>query len=108
VLISCLDFLSHGYDVHLVADGVSSVNKEEIPLALDRLRQAGAVIATSESIAFQLQCQLSYMVHGKCISSYFVVDSARPNFKLFAGTIKEEKERTKDVLQALLPVKSGL
>ena len=55
MLISCLDLLSLGYDVHLVADGVSSVNKEEIPLALERLRQAGAVISSSESIAFQLQ-----------------------------------------------------
>ncbi|KAI0092543.1 Isochorismatase-like protein [Irpex rosettiformis] len=91
VLISCLDFLSQGYDVHLVADGVSSVNKEEIPYAFERLRQAGVTIGTSESIAFQLQ-----------------LDSAKPNFKLFANTIKEEKESTKDVLQTLLPAKSVL
>lgn len=55
VLISCLDFVSLGYDVHLVADGVSSVNKEEIPYAFDRMRQAGVIVGTSESIAFQLQ-----------------------------------------------------
>lgn len=55
VLISCLDFLSQGYDVHLVADGVSSSNKEEIPYAFERMRQAGVTIGTSESIAFQLQ-----------------------------------------------------
>ncbi|KIP09837.1 hypothetical protein PHLGIDRAFT_85994 [Phlebiopsis gigantea 11061_1 CR5-6] len=87
VLMSCLDLLSLGYDVHLLADGVSSSNKEEVPYALERIRQAGAIVGTSESVAFQLQ-----------------VDCARPNFKIFAKTIKEEKERTKEVLQALLPL----
>ena len=53
--MTCLDFLSLGYEVHVLADGVSSSNKEEIPIAFDRLRQAGVVIATSESVAFQLQ-----------------------------------------------------
>lgn len=91
VLMTCLDFLSLGYEVHVLADGVSSSNKEEIPIAFDRLRQAGVVIATSESVAFQLQ-----------------VDCAKPNFKIFAKTIKEEKERTREVLQALLPVKAEL
>jgi hypothetical protein len=33
---------------------------------------------------------------------HFAEDSAKPNFKVFARTIKEEKERTKEVLQALL------
>ncbi|THG99547.1 hypothetical protein EW026_g2823 [Hermanssonia centrifuga] len=36
-----------------------------------------------------------------------LVDSAKPNFKMFAGTIKEEKDRTREVLQAMLPLKSG-
>lgn len=53
--MSCLDLVSLGYDVHLLADGVSSVNKEEIPYALDRMRQAGVIVSTSESVAFQLQ-----------------------------------------------------
>jgi hypothetical protein len=53
--MSCLDLLSLGYDVHLLVDGVSSSNKEEIPFALDRMRQAGVVVSTSESVAFQLQ-----------------------------------------------------
>ena len=55
VLQSTLDLLSEGYDVHVLADGVSSCNKEEVPIALDRMRQAGAQITTSESAAFQLQ-----------------------------------------------------
>lgn len=55
VLQSTLDLLEQGYDVHVVADGVSSCNKEEVPWALERMRQAGAQITTSESILFQLQ-----------------------------------------------------
>lgn len=38
----------------------------------------------------------------------FAEDSAKPNFKIFAKTIKEEKEHTKEVLKALLPSKSSL
>ncbi|KAI0079736.1 Isochorismatase hydrolase [Panus rudis PR-1116 ss-1] len=91
VLQSTLDLLSSGYDVHVVADGVSSCNKEEVPYALARMRQAGAQITTSESVAFQLQ-----------------VDSSQSNFKAFSAVIKEEKERTKQSLQALLPLRHAL
>ena len=55
VLQSTLDFLDHGYDVHVHADSVSSCNKEEVPLALERMRQAVAQITTGESMLFQLQ-----------------------------------------------------
>lgn len=53
-----LDLLGRGYDVHVLADGVSSANKEEVPIALAAMRQAGARITTSESCSFQLM--------GKC------------------------------------------
>ncbi|KAN0135934.1 hypothetical protein V8E53_006386 [Lactarius tabidus] len=33
MLQSMLDFLEHSYDVHVLTDGVSSYNKEEVPLA---------------------------------------------------------------------------
>lgn len=113
MLISALDLLSQGYDVHILADGVSSSNKEEIPIALERMRQAGACISTSESVAFQLQ-RKRLLSKSECaepqryILLLIIVDSAKPNFKIFAGTIKEEKERTREVLQTMLPIKSGM
>ncbi|OBZ71942.1 AP-3 complex subunit mu-1 [Grifola frondosa] len=85
VLQSALDLLELGYDVHVLADGVSSCNPEEVPYALARMRQAGAQITTSESAAFQLQG-----------------DSTKPNFKQFSAAIKEEKENTEKNLQVLL------
>ncbi|KAF8511197.1 Isochorismatase hydrolase [Gautieria morchelliformis] len=87
VLQTTLDLLELQYDVHVLVDGVSSCNKEEVPWALERMRQAGAQITTSESMAFQL-----------------MVDSANANFKPFAAIIKEEKEATKQTLQTLLPL----
>lgn len=51
---TALDLLSRGYDVHVLADGVSSINKEEVPVALAEMRQAGARITTSEACSFQL------------------------------------------------------
>ncbi|TCD70464.1 hypothetical protein EIP91_003225 [Steccherinum ochraceum] len=91
VLQSTLDLLSERYVVHVIADGVSSCNKEEVPFALARMRQAGAQITTSESAAFQLQR-----------------DSSHSTFKEFAAMIKEGKDTTKRVLESLLPVKPNL
>lgn len=57
VLQTALDLIQGGYSVHVLADGVSSCNKEEVPIALAYIRQAGGHITTSESAAFLLQRQ---------------------------------------------------
>lgn len=51
---TALDLLRNEITPYILADGVSSCNKQEISIALERLRQAGAVITTSESLLFQL------------------------------------------------------
>ena len=60
MLQTALDLIDAGYDVHIVADGVSSVNKEEIPWAFDRMRESGVHIVTSEALSFQLMRTLNF------------------------------------------------
>lgn len=64
VLQTALDLIQSGYDVHVLADGVSSSNKEEVPIALAYIRQAGGRITTSESTAFLLQRQTRLVKSG--------------------------------------------
>ncbi|KAF9057502.1 Isochorismatase-like protein [Panaeolus papilionaceus] len=86
VLQTVLAILADGkYTPYLVADGVSSCNSFEIPIALDRVRSGGGVITTSESIAFEL-----------------MRDASLKNFKPFSNLIKEVKETTRLAGQALL------
>ncbi|KAI0771545.1 Isochorismatase hydrolase [Trametes elegans] len=85
VLQSALDLLALGYDVHVLADGVSSCHHDEVGTALARMRQAGAQITTSESAAFELQ-----------------VDAEKPNFKAFSSIIKDERDNTSKALEALV------
>ncbi|XP_070535627.1 isochorismatase domain-containing protein 1-like [Ptychodera flava] len=49
-----LDLLSRGIDVHVVADACSSRSQMDRQFAYQRLRQAGAIITTSESVLLQL------------------------------------------------------
>lgn len=68
-----------------MADGISSTNSFEIPIALDQLRQMGASVATSESLGFQL-----------------IGDAAHPNFRAWANIVKQEKEKSVAAGRALL------
>ena len=48
-----IDLLRAGHKVYVIADGVSSCNKEEVPIALARLRHEGAIVTTSESLIYE-------------------------------------------------------
>lgn len=51
---TALDFLEDNYDVHVIADATSSRTMTDRLMALERMRQSGAFITTSESILFML------------------------------------------------------
>lgn len=50
---TAMDALANGHKVYIISDGVSSCNGEEIPIALARLREEGAIITTSESFTYE-------------------------------------------------------
>lgn len=79
-----LDLLREGHKVYVIADGVSSCNPQEIPIALARLRAEGAVVTSSESFLYE------------CMG-----DAGLPEFKGVAGVVKEYSAKTKESLQAL-------
>jgi nicotinamidase-related amidase len=49
-----LDAISRGYRVHLVTDAVSSRSEYNWKIAIERARQAGAFLVSTEMILFQL------------------------------------------------------
>ena len=54
VLQTVLDLLSAGYNVHLVKDALSSNASVDLEAAVERMRDAGAVITTSEAAIYEL------------------------------------------------------
>ncbi|MBC2710130.1 MAG: isochorismatase family protein [Desulfosarcina sp.] len=57
VLQTCLDLIKSGFQVHLVADAVASRLDENRDIAIDLLRQAGAVVSSTEIVIFQWACR---------------------------------------------------
>jgi nicotinamidase-related amidase len=51
---TCLELLEGGYRVFVVADAVSSRTAENCRFGLDRMRQAGAVVVSTEMVLFEL------------------------------------------------------
>ncbi len=54
VLLTALDLLAAGYAVYVPADAVCSRTRENYEIALSQLRDAGAVITSTETLLFQL------------------------------------------------------
>jgi len=54
ILKTALDALSRGFRVHVALDAVSSIRESDYRIALERLRQSGAFMASSEMLLFQL------------------------------------------------------
>jgi len=64
---TCLDLLEQGYTVHLLTDGISSQVPIDRSTALLRMREAGALLTTSESVVFELMRDTKY-AHFKAVS----------------------------------------
>ena len=71
---TCLDLLAKGHDVHLAADGISSMRAFDRTVALERLRAACAFVTTAESLVFEL-----------------LGDATHPNFKACSALVKNRK-----------------
>lgn len=106
-----LDLLSKGYDVHVLADGVSSANKEEVPIALAEMRQAGAWITTSDASSFRLMG--NHLFHPlycppRADAIPALGEASGPKFKAFSAVVKDELNRTRDSVSKLIPYKSAI
>lgn len=51
---TALDLLAAGYQVHVAADAVRSRKKQDWAFSLERMRQAGVIITTTEAVVFEL------------------------------------------------------
>ncbi len=55
VLQTCIDLIERGYKPVVVEDCVGSRNPNDKRIAIERMRQEGALISTKESLLFELQ-----------------------------------------------------
>ncbi|KAI9780468.1 MAG: hypothetical protein M1839_006742 [Geoglossum umbratile] len=82
-----IDLLANGHKVYVLADGVSSCNPQEVPIALDRLRREGAVVTTSESFLFE------------CMG-----DANISEFRQISTLVRDTKPNTKSALETLCKI----
>ncbi|KAI0118673.1 Isochorismatase-like protein [Nemania sp. FL0031] len=82
---TALDLIARGHKVYVLADGVSSCNEQEIPIALARLRAEGVVVTTSESWLYET-----------------MGDAGIAEFRDIAKLVRETAPDTKTALSGLL------
>ncbi|KAF2966671.1 hypothetical protein GQX73_g6928 [Xylaria multiplex] len=82
---TALDLLARGHRVYVLADGVSSCNELEVPVALARLRAEGVVVTTSESWMYET-----------------MGDATVAEFRDIAKLVKESSADTRSALTGLL------
>ncbi|GLA27212.1 hypothetical protein AnigIFM63326_004406 [Aspergillus niger] len=87
VLQTTMDLLRRGHRVYVCVDGVSSVNKEERGVAVQRMRDAGAIVTTSESLLFEM-----------------LGDAGHEGFKVVSGLVREMKEETRGAVEGLAKI----
>lgn len=51
---TAIDLLDRGYEVHVVADGISSRTPENKAIALEKVKAAGAELTSTETVLFEL------------------------------------------------------
>ncbi|KAK4227716.1 Isochorismatase-like protein [Podospora fimiseda] len=88
---TALDLVREGHKVYVMADGVSSSNKEEVGIALERLRREGVVVTSSESWMYEL-----------------VGDAEGGEFKEVIGLVKESMGDTRRVMEGMAGVGSKI
>jgi len=54
VMQSALDLIADNYEVYLAVDAVSSHSKSDLEITVERLRSAGALVASTEMIIYEL------------------------------------------------------
>ncbi|KAI9636511.1 Isochorismatase-like protein [Dioszegia hungarica] len=85
ILHTALSLLRAGVEVYVLVDAITSSHRQETMIAVDRMRQAGAIITTSEAILME-----------------FVEDSADPVFKELCDMVADTKKASKNALDVLL------
>ncbi|RPB18491.1 Isochorismatase hydrolase [Terfezia boudieri ATCC MYA-4762] len=84
ILQTCLDLLKANLEVYAISDGISSCNKEEVPIAVARMRQEGVRVTTSESWLYEV-----------------MMDSDRPEFREVLKVVKATNDSTREGLGKL-------
>lgn len=84
ILQTALDLRSLGFQVYVVKDGISSINRGEVSIAIDRMKQAGCNLTSSESVILEL-----------------VKDAKDSKFKEISLILKEFREETKKAMDEM-------